>query len=87
MTLEEAVALLEALEYVGGVKNRIPDGLQLMKKYYDDVDVRAEHDEVWAGPDGADALQIERWSEEDIREMGRLGWHLDADIECWHHYT
>jgi len=66
--------------------NKILLGLQILFKYDINLELHAEHDELWAGAkdmthEGMCAIM----SKEDIKEMNRFGW--SEDEESWHHFT
>ncbi len=84
MTIERASEVMESVEYDYEQKNVIVQGLNIMAKYCEDVEIAADHDEIWAGPHDSDA--IEHMSEEDLRELARLGWSID-DGDSFHHFT
>lgn len=43
--------------------------------------IHASHDIIYAGPNPTDV------SEEDLYELGKLGWHAEAQFECFGYYT
>jgi hypothetical protein len=80
MTTEEFLELMCAdLEFdISDSKRRIYDGLTLMAKYDQIVDIgSAEHDEIWADVTIMDLA--ENISVEDVMELRRLGWFIDED--------
>ena len=48
----------------------------------DNVDIAAEHDELWMG--GPDAKNL---SEVQIKELNDLGVHWDEDSQSWHMFV
>lgn len=60
----------------GDVKNEIVKGLNILAKYSDDVSINPAHDELFAGLDEA---ELEKMTEEDVREMFKLGWMWNED--------
>lgn len=58
---------------------KIYKGLQIIAKYDSDSFV-AEHDEIWSGHE----LERKKMSTEDKKQLKKLQWDWDADIEAWH---
>lgn len=59
-------------------------GLQILKKYQNvgrSYGVNAEHDVLYCGPSLTDLEG--KLTEEDRKELERLGWHEDSEGECW----
>lgn len=59
--------------------SKVITGLVIMNKY-DGVEISAEHDIIYAGPD-------EDMSKEDVKELEQLGWFFDEEYECWAHFV
>lgn len=85
MTLEEAAEFMENREYVSGQKNRIRRGLSILEKYSEDVTLTAEHDEIWAYPNGDMQEVVSSMTEEDLAELADLGWSIDLELEGFGH--
>lgn len=58
-----------------GSVNTIIEGLQILKKYSEDIDIAAEHDVFYAGFDN----DIETVSKEDKEKLDNLGWWKDEE--------
>lgn len=58
----------------------IADGLRILAKYDPGDCVDADDDEIWAGP-RQDASKVV--SEEDRKELSRLGWVLDETYDAY----
>lgn len=61
--------------------NNVIKGLTILAKYTakggDCYNISAEHDVIYAGPDG------EAVSAEDAAELEGIGWFLDKDVDSW----
>ncbi len=63
--------------------SQIKDGIEILLKY-GDGSTAAEHDEIYAGPDGKMVADI---SDEDCKALEILGWFWDERYDCWRHFT
>ena len=64
-------------DYFGDVKNEIFEGLKILSKYSDDLNINPAHDEIWAGFDKDE--MYEKMSDEDIHSMFKLNWRWDEE--------
>ena len=83
MDPQEVRELIENTAFSGEKINTIRKGLQIFEKYIKDVDICAEHDEIYVGGD-FDTITL-KMTEEDVRELARLGWFVQED--SWAHFT
>ena len=60
---------------------KIIEGLQILSKY-EDNEIAAEHDTLYAGP-----LDAESVSEEDKAKLEELGWFIEGDTGSWTRYV
>ena len=95
MNIERAREIIEEVDRLPYVhhterpKNRILNGLKILEKYYGELDMAAEHDEIFVGGvggyDGGFEGSVTKMTEEDFRELLLLGWHEQDD--SWHHFV
>jgi hypothetical protein len=62
---------------------RLAAGLHILMKYDPDGSTCAEHDCIYAYPN----IKKDTLSEEDAKEMDRLGWFWDFENGCWAYFT
>ena len=48
---------------------------------YEDGDIAAEHDIIYAGPAPNDV------SEDDKLKLAELGWHVEEEFDCFFYFT
>jgi hypothetical protein len=60
---------------------KIIKALQVLEKY-GPVNVEAEHDVIYAGPEGEP-----EYSDVDKLALDELGWHFEADVGNWAKFT
>lgn len=58
------------------------DALNIMLCYADG-DVSADHDVIFAGPDG---VTPDDMTPADVKRLYDLHWTWDTKLECWRHY-
>ena len=87
MTITEAMELIEATEYVYEGGNPVMRGFAVFLRYGDNMDVSAEHEELFVGPKQDFAEYVAKMSVGDIVELAAAGWRIDDEMECWHHFT
>ena len=58
--------------------NEVAEGLIILSKY-NNSDVCAEHDIIYAGPYDPE----EKISQEDRERLDELGWHIDSDATTY----
>ena len=56
-------------------------GLTILMKH-GEVDVDAQHDELFAGPNIKEDLPAE-----DKAKLEELGWHYSTEFDCWSCFT
>lgn len=83
MTREEALHLLEETEQDYKQKNRIMQGLTIIAKHNDNLDltIACEHDLLYAGAFDL----VEEMTREEVIEMATLGWFEEYD--SWAHHV
>lgn len=59
------------------------DGLRVLAKY-ENGGVTAEHDQLFAGPEGE---RLDVITPEDVAELERLGWYVSSDIKRYYFNT
>ncbi len=64
-------------------KNEIYEGLKILAKYCDDIDVNPAHDMLYAGFDGIE----DKMTKEDIKGMFELNWMWAEEYEHWSIFT
>jgi len=58
---------------------KVLEGLLILKKYFPEGDIAAQHDEIYAG---GDASEVEI-SESDKKRLDDLGWFIDEEEDSW----
>ena len=85
MEISRAVEILGENPWVVEMENCVLGGLQILVKYQSDLDkeICFEHDLIYVGH--FDKF-VESMAEEDVAEMGKLGWSYDGDNNGWTHF-
>lgn len=61
----------------------VVDGLNILRKYWPNSDVSAEHDVLYAGGDQA-KVQMQPG---DLELLEKLHWRYNSTFDCWQRYT
>lgn len=60
---------------------KIIEGLLILSKY-EDNDIAAEHDIIYAGPNDTSKI-----SPEDVAKLEELGWYISSGTDSWARYV
>lgn len=82
MNIEEAKKLMEDTKRDSTAQNRIFRGLVILSKYVSQVEIAAEHDQLFACDFEKTVVQM---LPSEVAEMAALGWFEDED--AWAHFT
>jgi hypothetical protein len=84
VTWERAAKIIEYADFRSGdmaTHNRVFEGLKVIARHCDDIEVTAEHDQIWAHIGNSN--DITKFSEGDILDLARLNWWVDEYIEAF----
>ena len=84
MNCEEAEKILEVNEgsYLrSDSRDKIFDGLKILKKYEKEIIIAADHDILYLNDFN------EKITKEDLLKLYKLGFHIDSEAECWALFT
>ena len=80
MTKDEFTAIMDGKAEYNSGENRIMLGLQIITKYIPMSGIEAaEHDIIYSA--GVDEILEAGLTKEDAKELCRLGWQIDDDID------